>query len=231
MTVTVTQSRDQILSLGYPEDGKHRARKVISRSKARPTGKYPSWKMARMVHWESPHELNAYRLLDANPAVVSFHEQPLVIRFILNGEEHRHYPDVQVDFGFSRELWEIKPACEAAYPEIAARTRLLEKELPEKGFTYRMVIGEELAREPRLSTILTILKYGRQPINLLEHERVRQLLDGTGEITWATALEGLGHGRSRLLSRLYLEGLITCDIEQKLTPETKFWRTSSSKDY
>lgn len=218
-----------IVDIKYPDQGKIRARKVISRSKGRSTGKYPSWKMRRMVHWESPHELNAFRLLDANPAVVSFHEQPLVIRFVLGGVEHLHYPDVLVNLSSTRELLEIKSASEAVAPDVVARTRLLQATLPQKGFTYRMVIGEDLAREPRLSTVLTILKYGRQPISLVEHEHIRRLLQATGEISWATALETIGPHGQRILSRLFLEGTITCEIEKQLTETTKFWLSSSLK--
>lgn len=183
-----------------------------------------------MIHWESSHELNAYRLLDANPAVVSFHEQPLVIRFILNGVEHRHYPDVLINIGATRELWEIKPASDAAVPDVVARTRFLERKLPDRGFTYRMVIGEDLAMEPRLSNVLTLLKHGRQQISLTEHEQVRLVFQSEKEITWASAEDELGSKRSRLLCRSFLEGRITCDIEQKLSHETKFWSTGLSKE-
>ncbi len=224
------QSRDRILSIEYPKAGKYRARKVISRSKARPTGKYPSWKMGRMVHWESPHELNAYRLLDANPGVISFHEQPLVIHFILNGEEHCHYPDVLVDFGVIRELWEIKPRSEAVAHDVVARTHLLERELPHKGFTYRMVIGEELSKEPRLSTVLTVLKHGRQQLSALEHEQVRILFKSDKEITWADAENELGSNRTRLLCRSFLEGRVAFDIEQRLGPRTKIWFSGLPKE-
>lgn len=222
-------ARDRILSINYPEDGKLRARKVVSRSKGRPSGKYPSWKMGRMVHWESSYELNAYRLLDANPAVASFWEQPLVIRFILDGEEHRHYPDTLVHIGSTQELWEIKPASEAFSPKIIARTQLLQAALPEKGFTYRMVIGEELAREPRLSTVLTLLKYGRQSISLTEHEQVRQILEKSGAIPWGTAVtEVLGKRGRFILARLALEGFVEVDFESSLRPETLFTSTTRS---
>lgn len=229
MNKTNSQSRNKILTIEYPKDGNHRARKVISRSKAQPTGKYPSWKMGRMVHWESPHELNAYRILDADPEVLRFHEQPLVIHFILNGEEHRHYPDVLVEFSATRELWEIKPASEAMNPEVVARTRLLERELPRKGFAYRMVIGEDLTREPHLSNALTLLKHGRQQISLLEQEQLRQLFQRGKRITWASALDELGSNRSRLLCRSFLEGSVTFDTEQRLGPETNFWNSEQKK--
>jgi len=44
------------IEIKFPVDGKIRSRKVVSRSNARNSGKYPSWKMQRMMQWESPHE-------------------------------------------------------------------------------------------------------------------------------------------------------------------------------
>lgn len=176
-----------------------------------------------MVHWESPHELNAFRLLDANPAVTKFHEQPLLIRFALNGYEYRHYPDILVELGTSRELWEVKPADEAAESDVVARTQLLQRELPHIGFNYRVVIGEDLARQPRLSTVLTILKHGRQQVSMIEHEQVRLLFQATQEVNWALAKEVFGLKCYRLLCRSLLEGKISCDMENGFGPETKFW--------
>lgn len=137
-----------VISLVFPEPGQL-ARKVISRSKQRPTFKYPSWKMGRMIHAESHNELNAFRLLDANPEVKAFQEQPLTIHYILNGEDHLHYPDILVTVQ-GKELWEVKPKKEATSEEIAERTAFLTKHLPDLGYTYRMVLGEDLAREPRM---------------------------------------------------------------------------------
>ena len=64
------------IEINFPKNGKIRSRKVVSRSNARNSGKYPSWKMQRMMQWESPHEGNAMRILDATPNVISFNEQP-----------------------------------------------------------------------------------------------------------------------------------------------------------
>src|ERR1700677_1489546 len=53
-----------IVRVVFPEPGQPRSRGVVSRSNARPTGKYPCWKMGRMLHWESENEFNAFRILD-----------------------------------------------------------------------------------------------------------------------------------------------------------------------
>jgi len=75
------------IKINFPKDGKLRSRKVVSRSRHRVTGKYPSWKMNRMIEWESKNELNAFRLLDASSIILEFNEQPMTIHYILNGVE------------------------------------------------------------------------------------------------------------------------------------------------
>lgn len=220
---------DSILEIIFPEEGKVRSRKIVTRSRARPTGKYPSWKMGRMIQWESHNELNAFRLLDANPEALAYHEQPLTIEFVLDGERHKHYPDVLVQWGDSRELWEIKPEAEASLPIYTRRTRFLEAALPALGFSYRVVLAEELAQQPRLSNVLTLLKYGRAPVSELAREQVRQLFSASPSIVWGSAIEGaLGHHGREALARLTLEGHLVCDIDQQLQPATRFMLRNGS---
>lgn len=212
-----------MLEIVFPKNNDVRSRRIVTRSRARPTGKYPSWKMGRMIEWESSNELNAYRLLDATPTVQRYQEQPLMLRYVIDGERHIHYPDVYVEARDSRELWEIKPLAQALQPEIAARTRLLVQGLPELGFTYRMVLAEELSRQPRLGTAMQLLKHGRTPVNADDRERVRQLLNRTQVVTWIFAEQGgLGPSGRQTLARLTLEGFLQIDMDRPLTSETCF---------
>lgn len=217
------------LEVILPKDGKTRSRTVVSRSRACGTGKYPSWKMGRMVQWESPNELNALRLLDADPAANSFQEQPLVIRYQLQGEAFLHYPDLLVEWDNGRrELWEIKPAREAALPQVSARTEFLKSALPRLGFEYRMLIAEDLKQEPYLSNALVLLKYGREPVGNADRERIRQILQAVPAIRWASAVKGdLGPRGRAILCRLTLEGSLFFDRGQKLTELTAFGSTTS----
>lgn len=182
-----------------------------------------------MVQWESHNELNAYRLLDATPGVTSFHEQPLTIKFRLNGENHTHYPDVLVESGQSHELWEIKPRADALAAEVDARTKFLETALPNFGFTYRVVIAEDLKREPHLTNVLTFLKYGRGQVAAFDRERIRKLLAATHVLRWGAAASGtLGANGRAVLSRLVLEGFISVDLDQPLCTESVFALATST---
>ena len=225
------QDSNSIISIEFPKNEKVRSRTVVSRSRARPTGKFPSWKMGRMIQWESCHELNAYRLLDVNPYVVNYFEQPLLIRYIQDGIPHFHYPDTLVQFKDSFELWEIKTAKDAAKPEYIQRTQFLRGTLPNLGYRYRLIIAEDLAREPRLSNCLILLKFGRNPVSLLAEEQLRQILLVTGNISWDSILQGaMGPEGRKIICRLVLKGVLTFDIEKPLLSENHFfWIAGNTK--
>lgn len=218
----VTKMNNAVLEIVFPDEGKVRSRKIVTRSRARPTGKYPSWKMGRMLQWESINELNAYRLLDADPAAIAYHEQPLTIRYTINDEAHVHYPDTLVQWGASRELWEIKPTVQALRPEYQERTKLLEAALPQLGFAYRLVFAEELAKEPRLSNVLSLLKYGRAAVTVADREKLRRVMDVSGGATWGDVMDGVfgKYGRSHIC-RLALEGQVRINLEETVSRTTK----------
>lgn len=224
--MTSSTHPDSIISITYPETGKQRARKVVTRSRGRATGKYPSWKMGRMIQWESVNELNAYRLLDANPGAIAYYEQPLTILFVLNGETHKHFPDTLVQWGAERELWEIKPLSEAIRPEYVERTRFLEAALPQHGFAYRLILAEDLRKEPRLSNVLMLLKFGRAPISDLAREQFRQIMLTTAGVPWRLVVDGEFGPKSRNIAcRLILEGVLAADLDHPLLPDSVLtWR-------
>jgi hypothetical protein len=181
--------------------------------------------MQRMIHWESPHERNAYRLLDADCSVHSFSEQPLVIWFRLNGEKRPHYPDVLVILENGRKvLLEVKTKDDSQRQDVRLRTELLSATLPSHGFEYQLVIGEEMGRQPRLENALTMLNLGRAPITLAEEERMQQAFDMTPSISWGEITEGrMGKRGPNVAARGVLEGQISFDINSPLSASTQLF--------
>jgi hypothetical protein len=173
-----------------------------------------------MLQWESPHELNAFRLLDANPSIVGFQEQPAEIRFVLNGQPRTHIPDLIVQFAGRTEFWEVKASPNHVNHETLARTCLLAAELPKLGYCYRLVFGSELAQQPRLSNAIFLLRFGRQSVNALDRERVRLAFSQVGSLTWDQLLHRLANPKAlHHVCRLALEGWIHIDMDQPLNGE------------
>lgn len=211
---------DRVIALAFPKNGRLRARKVVSRSKARGTGKYPSWKMQRMLQWESPHELNAFRLLDADPTVIAFREQPVTVTYLQDGEERRHYPDIEVVYRAHKQLWEVKPERYAEDPDVIRRTRLMEEALPQHGYCYRVIVAETLSAGCQLGNAIALLRYGRADASQLERERARRTFEKRN-IFWGEINTGLlGQKGKALVCRLVLEGVLSIDMDKPIASDS-----------
>ncbi len=212
-----------ISSIVFPESGKLRSRNVVSRSSARPKGKYPSWKMRRMLQWESENELNAFRLLDCDPDVTRFHEQPCRVMYVLDGQARSHYPDILVEKNGQKELWEVKLESEAAESEVVTRTALLVQGLPLWGYKYRVVLAKDLAMQPRLADACFLLGFGRRDVTDCEQEFIRRALLRHGCLLWSDACRGEYGPRGReILCNLVLRGVLTIDLNSPIAPSTRF---------
>jgi hypothetical protein len=212
-----------IRSILFPVAGQMRSRKVVSRSNVRSAGKYPSWKTGRMMHWESSNELNAFRLLDCNPDVRSYSEQPCRIAYIMDGVERIHYPDILVATAEGKQLWEVKPHSDAIEPEFLTRAAFLSRFLPMWGYEYRTVLAEDLARQPRLSNANLLLRLGKRAVSDCEWEDVRRTMSERESLVWSEACAG-NYGRKgrEILCSLVLRGALAIEMDLPISPATEF---------
>lgn len=213
----------RVVSIEFGESKFTPVRSVVSRSRTRPTGKYPSWKMNRMLEWESNSELLAFRLLDCDPKIRRFVEQPCEIVYTIGGETRRHYPDIYVEYQHEKQLWEVKDDGRASQADVVGRTKLLTEGLKPHGFTYRLVLASELRKQPRLQNANILLSHGRGSIEEINRERVRLALQRAGSLSWGRACAGeYGPNGRQILCRLTLEGVLTMDMGQPLSGNTLF---------
>ena len=216
----IARAADAVISVQPPE-GRVRARKVISRSKGRCSGKFPSAKVGRMVEWEAPDELDAFKLLEADHKCLTYAEQPVVIRYRLDGKIHRHYPDIEVRTRQGRELREIKTDRDAKRPEVQRRTALMTRDLPAFGYAYRLVSRSQLRSGPHLGNAKLLVKHGLEGVPPRDREHLRSLFAAQGSITWGELVEGaLGPRALRQVSRLLLEGRLELDPLQPINHRT-----------
>lgn len=216
------------ISIDFPVDGQ-RARKVLSRSKTIASGKHPSWKMDRQIHYESLHECNAFKLFDACTDILYFLEQPCRIRYAMKGEQRLHYPDVLIKTPFGNDLIEIKTSEEAATDEVRERTAFMQSALPPLGYGYRLFISDELARNPRLGNVEKLLRFGQAPVSPVMREQIRQMFKAAGNRTRLGAFRSGDWRRYRAaLYRLMLEGVIEIDFNQPFGDDSPICWVGSS---
>jgi hypothetical protein len=177
-----------------------------------------------MLQWESVNELNAFRLLDCDPNVTRFAEQPCEIVYVDNGETKRHFPDLLVEIKGRKELWEVKQESEALRPDVSIRSELLSKHLPMWGYAYRVVPGRDLAKQPRLRNANLLLQFGRHPVAEREQEFIRLDLKRQGALIWSDACQG-GYGAKgrEILCGLALRGKLVFDLDSAWSPDTQFF--------
>lgn len=223
VSIEISANPSGIRSIRFPEPGQMRSRKVVSRSNARSAGKYPSWKMGKMMHWESRNELNAFRLLDCDPNVTSYSEQPCQIVYIMDGVERIHYPDILVTTAGTKQLWEVEPRSKALEPEVLARTALLSRALPRWGYAYNVTFAEDLARQPSLGNSTLLLSLGKRAVSNCEWENVRRTVAEQGSLVWSEACAGnYGRNGREILCSLVLRGALTIDMNLPISSATAF---------
>ncbi len=91
-------------------DGNTRAREPITRSRGIVRGQFPSFKMNRMVAWESQLERRACYLFEFSRGIKSFREQPITFKVPFSDRVKRYTPDFELILGTGDIVYvEIKP--------------------------------------------------------------------------------------------------------------------------
>lgn len=217
----VTSNTDQapILSVLFADDDE-RARKVISRSNYRMTGKFPSCKCGRMIHWESHLELKAFQMLEVCPWVKCYREQPAVIEFLdMNDIKRKHFPDIYIEMrNGTRGFLEIKPDREMEDSFLMQRTSLLKTGLRAMGYFYFLAQREQIESGHFLKNAQKLLPHARSAIPSLEMIRLA-LADGS--LSVMELIQRLSHKDARTwIYSLVIRGVLTCDLSNPLTDET-----------
>jgi len=212
---------DSLFKITWSENGS-RMRKVVKRSNYRVTGKYPSWKMQRMMQWESTIERDAFYLFDGTPGIISFHEQPAEIIYTINGKRAVHFPDVLIITSDHRQLLlEIKSDKESQDDEIMQRTNLLKRLLAEQELSYVMLTESQIKLEPRLANMKTILRFGRKSTPLFKQERVIRTCFKNKICHLGTVLsQQSGKEDFSVLCRMILDGTVSLPLNDELNEES-----------
>jgi hypothetical protein len=136
-----------------------RARKVITRAPQRLVGRFPSAKNACTIHWESQLERDLVYLLEFDPTVVGYREQPFTIELGLLGRRRRYTPDFLVERTQARSVIEVKPAAQAQRPEFQELFAAAAAALTEQGLSYQVMTEREIRPQPRLDNIRWLVRY------------------------------------------------------------------------
>ena len=120
------------------------SKRRVGKSYCNVTGLKASWRVGRMVEFESPLERDLITILEFSPIVETFEEQPITIRWVdSGGKEHPYTPDFLIRFRgqrFLRKGSTAKPWLVEVKPQ-----KRLEEHWGELRDRFRAAVAEAIA--------------------------------------------------------------------------------------
>jgi len=117
--------------------------------------------MGRMIYWESRNEEGYYRILDFDPQVKSYQEQPFKIAYICTGKKHTYTPDVCVMRHGGQQVIEVKPESELNNAENRMKFEAAEEYCYEHGYEFKVVSDRQIFTGELVSNLCLLFRYAR----------------------------------------------------------------------
>ena len=147
-------------------------------------GKFPSLKLRRMVCYESRLEREQIYLMEYDPEVVYYEEQPLLIEYLWEGSRFKYYPDFKVvTAGGQQLLLECKAAefvnTDKNRRKIAAGRRWCAR----RGWEFRLITERETRAGFRLENVMFLWQFARYNISLDTKVRIYSVMNTHHHLT------------------------------------------------
>lgn len=126
-------------------------------------GFFPSVKKRRMIAYESLLELDFIYILDFEPPVLDFEEQPFDVVLNLAGHLRRYTPDFLIQTSTFTTVIEVKPKMLARLPENVRKFAVAENHFKRHGWRFQVMTEDDIRRGYRLENIKSLSRYARHP--------------------------------------------------------------------
>jgi hypothetical protein len=203
------------------------------------TGKVIDFRSHRAVSFESALERDFYVLLDFDPTVAHFEEQPVTIAYQdPRGVRRTYTPDVLVHYRPAlpnqREprpgLYEIKyrDDLRTHWQDYQSKFKAARRYARAQGWVFRLITEREI-RTPYLKNATFLRQYHDRGLDRGDRHRMLALLAGRGETSPETLLASLSPDRwerARLLPVLWYliaVGEVGADLTVPLTMHSCIW--------
>lgn len=205
-------------------------RKVVTRSGLHIRGHFPSYKMGRMVSWESQLERKCIWHLEYSPAVRAYEEQPATLHFCDGaGKQRRAVPDFGVQLHDGRRLLiEVKPAAKLLSSELRERLARVGVTANAQGYEYKIVTDRDLNKEPLLTNLQDILRHRPPRCDFPHYQSLLSKLPQS-EMTVAAAAELVG-GVATLKCMQALH-LLAIDIRAPFSPDLQVHLSGENHEF
>jgi hypothetical protein len=124
-------------------------------------GRFPSLKMRRMIAFESLIEQDYLYLLDFEPGVLAFSEQPFQIEYIWEEKKLCYTPDFHVIHEKGEEIIECKPQKLVDRDVNQRKFKAAQEWCRNRDLCFRIVTDEEIRAGNRLNNIKLLTRHAR----------------------------------------------------------------------
>jgi len=139
-------------------------------------GRFPSIKMGRMIAFESLLERDFIYLLDFDPSVEWFEEQPLTIEYMHETKPQHYTPDFRLFEAGQHVLIECKPECLVDTDENRRKFTAAQDWCDKRGWEIRTVTDRQVRSGYRLQNVRLLTQYARQSVDPLLRSRIYAFL-------------------------------------------------------
>lgn len=183
-------------------------------------GKFPSLKMGRIVWYESLLERDYMYLLEIDPEVISYREQPFRIRYFLAGKNRRYTPDLLIHRRCGEYIVEVKPKKKALEQKYVILFRIAAQICRQEGYEFHVATDVIIRSQPRLNTVKFLYKYARTPISPQHQIYCHELFVGTQELPLSEimkffATRSIGQ---QVVYALIFHGVLSINLMEPLSP-------------
>jgi len=153
-------------------------RKVSNRG-GNAIGRFPSTKMGRMIAFESLLERDFIYLLDYDPAVEWFEEQPLSIEYLHEASLRHYTPDFHLLESGRHVLVECKPDRFVETEENCRKFAVGREWCQGHGWEFRVATEQQIRNGFRLQNVKLLAQYARQKVGAAIRSQILAFLQET----------------------------------------------------
>ena len=147
-------------------------------------GKFPSLKLKRMVVYESSIERDQIYLMEYDPNVVFYEEQPFVIDYEADGKQLTYTPDFRVVERSGRHLLvECKPQEYVTTEKNLRKFAAAEAWCVGQNWTFKVVTEQETRSGFRLENVMMLWQFARHQVSLNIKARIYDVLNSANRLT------------------------------------------------
>jgi hypothetical protein len=196
-------------------------RKITNKGTKKCIGTFPSLKIGRNVWYESTIERDYIYLLEFDPDVVRYKEQPFRVKYVYEGKLRIYVPDFFVERRKKIQVVENKPDEKANTEANKLRYRILKSIFRAIGYEFIVATDVRLRVEPFLENVKIFWRYSRAPIHPHQQVRCQEYLSGRREASIQELADALAHHGVTLqvVYALLYWGVLSTDMRRPVDPD------------